>query len=153
MKKVLLNFLLFFSVILLSSCSKNNTYQIPSSIKNTELATVYIYRTNSSFHMFNPEKPFFYIDEKYIGKLGTGQELVIKVIPGEHIFTVKDSILFMPGLEDGKVKINIEKNKTYYLRYSLTPANIISSNNSQDITITGNSNFQKVNEEYFSYRK
>ena len=145
MKKLILTFIVFFYTLLFVGCMKNDVYRV-DNIDETKLVKVYIYRPYTSFHSLNPEKPFFYIDDKYIGKLGVGRELVINVLPGDHTFTVKGSLMFMPGFEHGKIQLKIEEGKEYYLRYALTPVFM-------GTTVTGKTRFQAVNQEYFQSKQ
>ena len=70
--------ILTFTLILLSGCSSAPKYIVSSEWDQTNSSEVIIYRTNVAFHSLNPEKPFFYIDGKEVGKLGTGQSIHTK---------------------------------------------------------------------------
>lgn len=138
-------------LILLSGCSSIPKYTISPDWKQNELAEVYIYRTDVAFHSLNPEKPYFYIDDKEVAKLGTGQSTYTKVTPGKHIITAKEPILFMPAYENGRLEFNAEPNMKYYIRYSkdFSSINVYGPN----VVASGTTSLQMANEEYFKQRK
>ena len=108
-----------FVFMFVSGCATTSKDYIESKELNVgNSASVNIYRTDVAYHSLNPEKPFFYVDDMYIGKLGTGGIISIKLTPGEHILTSRESILFMPGGESGRVKGMFSAGEEYYFRYS-----------------------------------
>ncbi|WHI52724.1 hypothetical protein P3339_08170 [Microbulbifer sp. MLAF003] len=68
--------------------------------------------------MLNPEKLFFYVSNKYISKLGTGDHFIFRLKPGEYTLSVKESIAFMSGFESGKATGNFKAGKEHLIRYS-----------------------------------
>ena len=108
-----------FTIVLLTGCASNSARFVQDqSLTSQNSAVVYLYRTDTSYHMLNPEKPFFYVNDEYISKLGTGDFFIIKLEPGNHEFSVKESIAFMPGFESGKVVGAFQAGQEYYIRYS-----------------------------------
>jgi hypothetical protein len=87
-------------------------------------SVVYVYRTDVAYNSMNPEKPFFFLDDKLVGKLGTGEFIRFYVAPGLHEVSSKESFLFSPGLESGKIKGEFKAGDTYYFRYSKDFSNI-----------------------------
>jgi len=83
----------------------------------TKFSKLFIYRTNPAYDRYNPEKPFIYIDDNKIGKLGNGQVISTLIKAGTHTVIAKSSFLFMPFGEVGKFKFNAETNKGYFIRY------------------------------------
>jgi len=120
---------IYFIIIVLLSlfgcAATGGKYIEPKNLDNTNFSHITIYRTDVAYHSLNPENPFFYLDGKLVGKLGTGNSVTIKVAPGEHTLSSKESILFMPGSESGKLKGKFEAGKKYYFRYSKEFANVI----------------------------
>ena len=141
----------FILSILVSGCANAPNYSISPDWNKSKLAKIHVYRTNLSFHSLNPEKPFFYLDGKKIGKLGTGQTISIDVLPGKHTITAKEPLMFMPSYESGKIEIVAEENKVYYVRYSKDFSGIIVSGN--NVNATGKTSIQLANEEYYLQRK
>jgi len=105
-------------LIILSGCSSTSDYRAAPSWNENNSATVYLYRTDVQYHSLNPERPFFYVDDKLVAKLGTGDFVKFQVSPGEHFLSSKESIVFMPGNESGRISGMFESGKTYYFRYS-----------------------------------
>jgi len=113
-----LNMTLLVSVVFVSGCSSTPTYKVSLGANLSSLGELHLYRTNVRYHSLNPEKPFFYIDGKFVGKMGTGDSISIKVEPGNHIISVKDSIFFMPSTEKGNIGLKVDEKQNYYIRYS-----------------------------------
>lgn len=142
---------LSFFFIFLSGCSSTPKYIISSEWDEANLSELYIYRTNTAYHSLNPEKPFFYIDGKEIGKLGTGQSIYTKITSGNHVITAKEPILFMPAYENGSLQFKVEPNKKYYIRYSKDFSGI--SIVGPTVVSTDSTTLQMANKEYFQKRK
>ena len=123
MLKILPLFLI--SLFLYGCASTGDKYIQPKHLNDTNSAQIIIYRTDVAYHSLNPEKPFFYLDDKFIGKLGTGDYISFNVAPGEHSLSTKNSILFMPGSENGRVKGQFKSGETYYFRYSKEYVNVV----------------------------
>ena len=96
----------------------SSPYQILPEWDKDRLATVSIYRTKTFFHSANPERPYFYIDDRKVGTLGTGMALTTKVESGKHFISVREPILFMPAFESERLEHDFETGKEYFIRYS-----------------------------------
>ena len=118
--------LLLLILIVLTGCASTDAYKSPASLNENNSATVYLYRTDVTYHSLNPERPFFYLDGKLVAKLGTGNSVKFYLKPGEHVLTSKESIMFLPGSESGRISGLFESGKTYYFRYSKEFSNISS---------------------------
>lgn len=114
MRFLLISILSIFCI----GCSSTTQYIADTTLNENNASTVYIYRTDVSFHSLNPEKPFFFLDDKLVGKLGTGQSVRFFVAPGEHTITSKESFLFTPGSQSGDIIGEFKSGETYYFRYS-----------------------------------
>lgn len=110
--------LVSIAALLVTACVARTAYIPDSSLSRENSAIVTIYRPYTAYHSLNPEKPFVYIDEKEIGKLGVGEELTIKVMQGPHRFSIREPILFQPSYETRAVNLMVNPGQTYYLRYS-----------------------------------
>lgn len=110
--------ILFVCFISLVGCNISPKYDVSPDWDKLKLSKVFIYRTDVSYHSFNPEKPFFYINGKQIGKLGTGQSISTMVPAGRHVISIKEPFLFMPSYESATLEFVAEPNKEYYIRYS-----------------------------------
>lgn len=149
----MMNKLLIFALtlLLLSCASTSNKYIEPNNLNDENSALVTIYRTDVSYHSLNPEKPFFYLDNNLVGKLGTGDYVSFKVSPGEHSLTSKESILFVPSKESGNVKGLFKAKEIYYFRYSKEHKNTISTGTG--FFMTDSTTLQPVTESDFNERK
>ncbi|MBN8446149.1 MAG: DUF2846 domain-containing protein [Gammaproteobacteria bacterium] len=110
--------LLFLCLLCIAGCASTEKYQSPEGLNLSNSARVFLYRTAVLYHSANPEQPFFYLNNKLVGNLGTGSFVTFYVKPGQHVLTSKESILFMPSNESGKISGQFEAGKTYYFRYS-----------------------------------
>lgn len=80
--------ILILIAFLISGCATTDKYVLELGNAD-ELATLYIYRTDTFFHSLNPELPYIYIADKVAAKLGTGEFNVIKVLLGKHRLSVR----------------------------------------------------------------
>jgi len=144
-------FILIVFTIMLVGCSGAPKYEVLPEWNKAELATIFLYRTNVSFHSLNPEKPFFYLDGKFLSTLGTGKSVVTQVLPGKHKITVKEPFMFMPAFENGEIEFEAKSNEKYYIRYSkdFTGIGVIGTTVATGSTTT----LQFANEEYYSQKK
>jgi hypothetical protein len=114
-----MRFLLVLIITLLfTGCASTEKYVADNGLSETNSSTVYIYRTDLAYRSLDPEKPFFFLDGKLVGKLGTGEFVRFLVSSGNHSVSSKESFLFTPSSESGNVKGEFESGKTYYFRYS-----------------------------------
>lgn len=110
----------------LAACAQNQPLaDIDPTPNSSNAATLHIYRPWQFFHAGNPEQPFVYVNDKYIGKLGVGGALIRQFPPGDYRLSIRGSILFMPGLEIGSIALAMDAGKTYYARYSYDMTGII----------------------------
>ncbi len=144
-------FLLIFGIALAAGCATGPKYEVSQEWDQATLASVTIYRTKTFYHSANPERPFFYIDGLLVGKLGTGQDITTKVVAGKHIITVRESLLFMPAYENGRVEGEFEAGKSYYLRYSKEFSGIDSVGST--LVATGSTNFSIADEGSYLLRQ
>ncbi|WP_428622316.1 DUF2846 domain-containing protein [Sedimenticola sp.] len=135
----------------IAGCAATTKYVVSPDWDKSKLATVYIYRTDVSFHRFNPEKPYFYIDNMEVGKLGTGEAIAIEVLPGPHVVTAKEPILFIPTYESGRLEFDAKQNEKYYVRYSKEFGGVNSTGNSPKVS--DKTSIQLANEEDFGARR
>jgi len=143
--------LLAIILILISGCASTPKYSISNDWDKTKLSRLFIYRTDVVYHSLDPEEPFFYIDGKEVGTLGTGQSISTVVIPGNHTIVVKGPILFMPGFETGNLQFTAEPNKEYYIRYSEDFTGVLITSSTP--VATGTSTLQMANKKYYLERK
>lgn len=123
-------FALIILIMSVAGCASTGPYQVSDNWDPSQLATVVLYRTSAFYHSLNPEKPFFYIDDQRVGKLGTGMEVTTKVQAGKHVLTVREPILFMPTYVSGRIEHEFEAGQTYYIRYSLDATGLRVAGNS-----------------------
>jgi len=142
------------TLLFLTSCASiaGKSYIEPASLNNENSAYIAIYRTKVAYHSLNPEKPFFYLDGLFLGKIGTGQYIIIRVNSGEHVLTSRESFMFFPASESGRVAGNFEAGKKYYLRYSkdLTSMFPVSSSS---FYMSDRTSLMPASEEWFNKKK
>lgn len=105
-------------LLVLGGCAATTPYIAPLALNEANASIIYVYRTDVAYHSMNPEKPFFFLDGKLVGQLGTGQFVRFIVAPGNHTLSSRESFVFSPGHESGNLKGKFESGKTYYFRYS-----------------------------------
>jgi hypothetical protein len=139
-------FCALFVLAVLTACQTPNAPQDPS-LNAANAASIYIYRTQQSFHSLNPEKPYFYIDGQHVANLGTGETTLRLVPPGPHRISGRGTFMFAPAGELGGIDIVTEAGKAYYIRYSLDPGMLIGTN------FTTSSSFSIVDEAFYRQRR
>ena len=141
-------YVLCFFILIGSGCATTDEYYLNPDLIEDELATLYLYRTKTFFHSLNPEKPFIYLDDKMVAKLGTGMAKVIRIRAGQHKMSVRQPILFMPSFESDSFEYYFEAGKDYYIRYSMEFAggtvvgNIVSIHGSSSFALTTKENYE-----------
>jgi|WetSurSiteA1Bulk_404760.scaffolds.fasta_scaffold84469_1 hypothetical protein len=143
--------LIIFAQLLAGCATTPNSFVEPKNLTNENSAIVTIYRTNVKYHSSNPEKPFFYVDDLYVGKLGTGESISFKLLPGEHSLSYKESVFFMPLRESGKTKGVFKAGERYYFRYSKEFRSFVPTGTG--ISTSDSTTFQPATEEEFNEKK
>lgn len=138
-------------IVIISGCATTEKYVVDPNYSDQDLSTLIIYRTKTAFHSLNPELPFIYIDEAVAAKLSVGAYKTVKVPPGKHRLSVRQSILFMPGSESDSFEHVFEPGQTYYLRYSMDFGGAVPIGNS--VSVYGSSRFGLTSKENFEQRK
>jgi hypothetical protein len=142
------------TAILLSACTSPQP-NVGSSQANPPLSkiessdetvgcSVYVYRNKTWFHRFNPEKPFVYVGDERVGKLGVGDSVCLRMPEGKYTVSIKEPILFMPTYAIGKVDIEVRTNAPVYVRYSKEFSGVIVTGSTT--AVTGNNRVQVVTE-------
>ena len=141
--------LMFF--ILISGCASTDKFVIDESLDPNDLAILYVYRTDVLFHRYNLEKPFIYIGDKVIAKLGTGEFSKVSVPSGNHRLSVRQPFLFLPSSESDSFEYTFEAGKTYYLRYNFSFNDLTFIGSAA--AVTGTSDFNFTTKENYIGRK
>ncbi len=105
-------------LMLFTGCASTVEYVRNPALNEDNAATVIIYRPNTSYHKFNPEKPFVYIDDKLLGKLGVNSSLRVHLPKGSYKISIKQPFMFMPANESNKLELQVNEHKYYYVRYA-----------------------------------
>lgn len=79
---------------------------------------VWIYRTNTSFHALNPERPYVYVNDVQISTLGVGATFCLNLKPGKYEVAIREPILFIPANKSGELVVDVAPGGTQYIRYS-----------------------------------
>jgi hypothetical protein len=112
-------------VLALAGCAGGGSYSPPVGADRASLATVVVYRTNVQFDSMGIAAPFVYVDDKQLGTIRVGTQLVADVPAGTHRVSVRRSVAFMPTTEIGAVSVTAEAGKTYYVRFNLEGAGVV----------------------------
>lgn len=110
--------LIINALLIVSACASTNPFVEEPNLTKSNSAQLTIYRPNTSFHKLNPEKPFVYIDDKKLGKLGVGRDLQVNLPKGKYSISIKQPFMFMPFNESNRLELEITENKAYYVRYA-----------------------------------
>jgi hypothetical protein len=142
--------LIFLLIFLLNIVSCASTDRYASSSTDDNSVTIHVYRTKVAFHSLNPEKPYIYLNDKVIAKLGTGQSETVRIPPGLYRLSVRQPVLFMPGRESDSFEHEFVAGETYYLRYhyGLRDASYVSGTP----VFTGTSSLHLTSEKNFRNR-
>jgi hypothetical protein len=133
-------FILGCLVFILSACATTEKYSLDTEISSKDAATLHFYRTDTYVHSLNPETPYTYLDDKVIAKLRTGMQKIVKVKPGRYTVSVRQPMLFMPGLESESFTHTFVAGEDYYVRYDLS--NILYGPHTQtSLSLTSKENF------------
>jgi hypothetical protein len=147
MKKIILMLI----VLSIMGCATTENYQLPDGVDDSNLATLHVYRTDTFFHSLDPEKPYIYLGDRVIAKLGTGQAKIVKVPAGKHRLSVRQPILFMPSYESDYFEYQFEAGMNYYVRYSMEFGEVILAGS--NIAVIGSSHFSLTNKENYIMRR
>ncbi|MBN8431406.1 DUF2846 domain-containing protein [Microbulbifer salipaludis] len=146
------NFIILFGLVLfISGCANVPQYQENSDWSHSEVAHLHFYRTKRMFHALNPEKPFFFVDDKMAGSLGTGETFTVRVLPGTHTLSVREPFMFSPGYESGRFEIEVEASKHYYIRYSMDASGVYAYGSTAGVY--GTAKFGTADKESFDNRE
>jgi tetratricopeptide (TPR) repeat protein len=86
--------------LLAGACANHKPFVMEQGVDNKDTARVIIYRPDNPYHRFNPESPFLYVDDMYVGKLANKSERSINLMEGKHY------------------RFTFKKGRTYYIEYS-----------------------------------
>lgn len=114
MKKLL--FCLFISI--LTGCTSTSSYIPDDTLDETNASTLIVYTPDTSFNRQNFIHPTIYIDGKKFAKVSINGPLKTYLLPGPHTIGFQRTFFLMPTFEAGNIDIQMEKGKTYYVRYS-----------------------------------
>ncbi|MHB8743883.1 MAG: hypothetical protein ACYC9L_12235 [Sulfuricaulis sp.] len=113
-----IGFLLLSTIFVAGCATTSGNYIEPKELNGDNSAKVTIYRASYDYGSLTPEKPFFYVDQMYLGKLGSGELITFRLSPGEHLLSVKESFAFLPAFESGQVKGLFKAGANYYFLYT-----------------------------------
>lgn len=117
---------LFIVFIAISGCVGGpQPIAAETGLNNQDSALLQVYRPSQVFHAANAESPFVYVNDQPIGNLRVGGMLQYRVRPGTHMVVLRQSVLFMPAHEIGRLEITAEVGNTYYVRYSFDMTGVI----------------------------
>lgn len=93
------------------------------ALDQSNSARLVLYRSNA--WVYAMEIPFFYLDDKDIGKLGRGDVIIQHVPVGAHRITARRPIVFVPGQTMAGATVYFEAGKTYYLRFNYQASGMV----------------------------
>jgi hypothetical protein len=109
----------------------------PQSLTTENSASVVVYRPSTSFHRFNPELPYLYVNDQRVGKLAIGSALTVRIPAGDNALAVKESVLFMPAYESHRLTLKAEAGKTYFVRYAREFGGVLPVGGAQVLSTSG----------------
>ena len=112
------SFLMICCLLILAGCGPKYQLVKNTGVDPSESARLVVYRPDASFHKYNPEEPFVYVNGKKVGSLGVGETLETQIHPGKNTVVLKGSILFMPAFKLGEIEIVAKRGQEYFVRYS-----------------------------------
>lgn len=124
---------------------------IATEVTDSKLCSVVGYRSKTSFHSLNPEKPYLYVNEEKIGRLSIGESVCLHLPSGKYSISIKEPLLFMPTFTSGRIEVEIPASSLVYLRYSKEFAGVITTGS--NTVVTGNSKLQVATEEQWNFRQ
>ncbi|GAB5382088.1 MAG: hypothetical protein Alis3KO_36010 [Aliiglaciecola sp.] len=136
-----------FFLLVLGGCATTQQFVLSEDVDQEQLATLYVYRTDVAFASLDPEKPFIYLDDKVIAKLGTGHAKLVEVPAGNYRLSVRQSFLFMPSSESDYFMFEFVAGETYYLRYHYGFSNAVFV--AGNVAMTGTSDFHMTTKENY----
>lgn len=82
------------------------------------MATVYLYRPFAMYGIVG--SPDIFINDKEMGSLDNDSYVILKLQPGEHIFSVKWNFFSRPfGTHDDEAIFSFKKGSLYFIKYSV----------------------------------
>lgn len=109
---------------------------------------VHVYRNQTSYHSLNPEKPFLYVGEERAGTLGVGQTQCLRLAPGKYLLSIRQPVLFMPGITSDRLEIEVQQGTPLYVRYAKEFRAVTGTGQ-----MSSNSRLQLASEEEWRLRK
>src|SRR5687767_6436587 len=79
---------------------------------------VHVYRNKTAYHSRNPEQPFVYVGDEQAGTLGVGQSQCLRLAPGKYVLSIRQPVLFMPGITSDRLEIEVTEGTPVYIRYA-----------------------------------
>jgi hypothetical protein len=127
------------------ACSNQAIFEQDKTSNKENAATLIVYTPNTAFNRQNFIKPSIFIDGKKLGKVSVDETLSALITPGVHQIAFQRSFPLMPIYEAAQIKIDMQANKTYYIRYSYDFDDYVQTNDTPKST--GASSFRWVNSE------
>jgi len=106
-------------------CAARTPYLQDFSLTDKNSGQITIYRTQTSYHSLNPEKPFVFVGDREVGTLAVGSSLTIRLPSGDHRFSIREPLMFQPVRESRSLMVTVKSGENYYLRYSNEAGGVI----------------------------
>jgi len=105
-------------IFALAACTSNAPFTQNESLNENNASTLIVYTPDTSFNRQNFIYPTIFIDGHAAGKVSIKNPLQFFLEPGPHTITFQRAFVVMTNYEAGKIDIQLEQGKTYYIRYS-----------------------------------
>jgi hypothetical protein len=92
---------------------------------------IHVYRTKTAYHSRNPEQPFIYIGDEQAGTLGVGESQCLRLAPGKYMLSIRQPMLFMPGITSDRLDFEVKDDQPMYIRYAKEFAGVSGTGNMQ----------------------
>ena len=105
------------ATLLVWGCGSKHMFIESPTLDDANSGHVTIYRPDTYFQKYRPDEPHIYIGDRKIETLGVGERISVRLPPGEHRISVRDSLLGIPTYTAGTVGLNVESGGEYFVRY------------------------------------
>ena len=86
------------ATLLVWGCGSKHMFIESPTLDDANSGHVTIYRPDTYFQKYRPDEPHIYIGDRKIETLGVGERISVRLPPGEHRISVRDSLLGIPDI-------------------------------------------------------
>lgn len=102
----------------LVGCGPTHMVVEDPALDDVNSAHLTIYRPDTFFHKYNPEEPHVQAGDTKLGTLGVGERISLRLPPGEHRISIRESILGFSAWAMETATLNVVAGEEYFVRYA-----------------------------------